>query len=909
MVCSLQLSLFSVTGNINVQFLLGDNENGVFEGTYNITFGIYPSPNMEESQALWTETHDLIITQGKVSQILGTKTALDYHLFKSDKLYFGLSFEELSDRVFVPLISVPAAVVSKYSVYAREIEYTADWMKVNTQNHRVGIGITQNLTVPFQVVGSANITSVNATGELHSPDGYNIHQLDYLKLVNLDDYSLSPYDGFNTPTVDVVYVTNERNVGVGIYDVSQIDINAQLHVSGNLKVDEGNISGRSDLYFVGTANAVSNFNTTGDPSPKLIWDSNKSVFRAGFSSGDKWDINRNGNYSAAFGSDNQVSGEYGFSAGQDNIVKKIHGIAFGKSNHVEHSHSGILGGASNLIYLTSEPTTGGYMTIGGGMNNKLKGDYGFIGGGSDNEVLDDSEYASIVGGKKNIINASSDYSVILSGENNQIWGAHSIAMGKNAQIGASGTPHDGVFMFADSTVQGTAPLQSSYPNQFVVHATNGILFGLSGFDHKADLVIDEFSPSKTYPPGSELVKPHTIRTAGDIVAADGDGKLGYLVGDGTFITNVSSVWKSKNNTIFAPTQRIAVGVDYENGDSSYPDDTRLYLKGSSDYHSNIRIESINGGLLDVGVNGSDSVIESNNQLLFKRSGTDIFEITNNDEVYFKFNVGINKPNPNVALDVDGSARITGGLESTSGTITANAFVGNGSEISNLQVSYMVPNKNGAKHLVMSNEGRVAIGQVALDYYDDSSSNSVDALLHIGSSSNATPHIRLDGSDSSNAFTTMTSDGSFDLTFHNYDNETDKIFFIKSKKDATEKSLVRVTAKGHVGILMDPPGEDALSVSGNVWAKTFEGNGRLLTAVQLDSKQTKSVIFEQTTTFETMVKLKPRNHDDPPSCTITDVGSIYSIYSGTNNSGPVAICACIDENNQKNLTGPDDEDCK
>ena len=45
------------------------------------------------------------------------------------------------------------------------------WMKVNTVNYRVGIGITQNLTVPFQVVGSANITSVNATGELHRPDG------------------------------------------------------------------------------------------------------------------------------------------------------------------------------------------------------------------------------------------------------------------------------------------------------------------------------------------------------------------------------------------------------------------------------------------------------------------------------------------------------------------------------------------------------------------------------------------------------------------------------------------------------------------------------------------------------------------------------------------------------------------
>ena len=62
MLCLFQFSAFSVTGNINVQFLLGDSDNGVFEGTYNITFGVYPSPNMEVNESLWKETHQLIIT-------------------------------------------------------------------------------------------------------------------------------------------------------------------------------------------------------------------------------------------------------------------------------------------------------------------------------------------------------------------------------------------------------------------------------------------------------------------------------------------------------------------------------------------------------------------------------------------------------------------------------------------------------------------------------------------------------------------------------------------------------------------------------------------------------------------------------------------------------------------------------
>tara|TARA_B100000674_G_scaffold499258_2_gene543312 strand:+ start:10288 stop:13020 length:2733 start_codon:yes stop_codon:yes gene_type:complete len=897
MVCSLQFSLFSVTGNVNVQFLLGDNENGVFEGTYNITFGIYPSPNMEESQALWKERHELIITQGKVSQILGTKTVLDYHLFKSDKLYVGLSFEELSDRVFVPLISVPASVVSKYSVYAREIEYTADWMKVNTQNQRVGIGITQNLTVPFQVIGSANITSVNATGELHSPDGYNVHQLDYLKLVNLDDYSLSPFDSpsrtsNNSPTKDVVFVTTSGNVGVGIYVTA--DITEQLHVSGNLKVDNGTFSGQSSMHLVGDAGNV----LTDQDGLQLMWDSNKAVFRAGYSSGGNWSIDQNGNYSAAFGLDNEVSGHYGFSAGQDNTVNTIHGIAFGKSNQVAHRFSGILSGEAHRIYATTD-TNGGYMTIAGGKDNSLTGDYGFIGGGNGNQVLDDSKYASIVGGKSNIIYGSSDYSVILGGKNNEIYGDYSVAMGKNAQIGSSLEAHDGVFMFADSTVQQGATLRSYYPNQFLVHAINGILFGLSDFNHKVDLEIDEF---KTYPPSTQTVKDHTIRTAGDIVAADENGNLGYLVGDGTYITNVSSLWMSNSadSSVYLDTQRVGIGAD----NSAVPATAILYLKENA-FPSNIRIESDSAGLLDVGVDGEDSVIESSNQLLFKRSGTDIFEITNNNEFYSKVNVGINKPNPEHALDIDGTVKITEGLESggltTSGTITANAFVGDGSGITDAQVSYMVPGSasaiSGQKHLVMSNDGFVAIGQVALDYASSSSSRTVDALLHVGDAGSTQLKLEKTGDG---RFTTMTSGAQFDLTFHNYYTDTDNIFSINSKKTDSQTSLVMVSAKGHVGILKDPTAEDALSVSGNVSATTFSGNGEYITNVQLDSDQSTQITFNSIITFKEMLKLEPHNHNDPPSCTAADVGSIYSIYSGDTNSGSVAICACIAEGTRKNL---------
>ena len=277
----LYIPLHAVSGNVNVQFLIGDSDNGTFQGDYHITFGIFAEPNVAKEKAIWKETHKLVITEGKISQVLGKQTPIDYHLFKPDQLYIGLFFEEITDTLFVPLISVPAAVVSKYSIYAKEIEHTENWFKVNTVNHRVGIGITENLTVPLEVVGSANITSVNATGEIHSPDGYNIHKLDYMKLVNLDDYSLSPYDYNNdTPTVDTVFVTTERQVGVGIYVTSNIE--EQLHVSGNLKVDHGSYLGISNLQLAGDAGAtVEAYNDTN----QLIWDSNKGFFHAGYGSG------------------------------------------------------------------------------------------------------------------------------------------------------------------------------------------------------------------------------------------------------------------------------------------------------------------------------------------------------------------------------------------------------------------------------------------------------------------------------------------------------------------------------------------------------------------------------------------------------------------------------------------------
>ena len=89
----------------------------------------------------------------------------------------------------------------------------------------------------------------------------------------MDDYSLSPYDfDDDTPTIDVVFVTTERHVGVGIYVTA--DINEQLHVSGNIKIDNGGLLGKSNLELFGNGGPTTE---AYNDDNQLIWDSVKGL--------------------------------------------------------------------------------------------------------------------------------------------------------------------------------------------------------------------------------------------------------------------------------------------------------------------------------------------------------------------------------------------------------------------------------------------------------------------------------------------------------------------------------------------------------------------------------------------------------------------------------------------------------
>ena len=874
---------------------LGNTETGVMEGNYTVTFSLLTSRDQPLNEAIWNESHTIYITQGKVSEVLGQKRPLNYHLFKGDDVFLSLSFQEIDDTVTVPLISVPGAVVAKYSDYARELEYTESWMKVNTVNHRVGIGITQNLTVPFQVVGSANITSVNATGELHSPDGYNVHQLDYLKLVNLDDYSLSPYDApsrtdNNAPTRDVVFVTTVGNVGVNI-DVTA-NIQEPLHVSGNLKVDHAAIKGNSNIELVGTSLASTG---TYNSEKQLIWNSQKGFFRAGESSSSKWSSENSGNYSVAFGKGNEVSGDYGSAAGGDNTVSRPYSVvAGGLENTVAVKESGVLSGKSNNV----NTAVNGGTVIAGGNNNETRSDYVFIGAGQNNQILATSDHASILGGKNNVIHAGSNYSAILGGNGHEIYGQYSYVLGQNSRVGNSNSSTDGVFIFADTS--STDEFRNNKANQFLIRAKNGVMVGLNDVNMNVPRFIKDDEENRKFPPeNAPQVEDHTIWSAGDIVAAkitdSGQLEFNYLVGDGRFITNISSLWQgdSTNQSVYVENKRVGIGG---NNDAD-PKDSSLFIKQTVDHPAIIKIQSnaVDPSALLIGFNDQNKALiqnNSNSSMLFKYKANTVAEMTANDngEFYIHSNVGVGVENPDDKLDVEGSAQITGKLNvaeiEASATITANAFVGDGSQLTDVPVWYMTPSDGTpARQLVLNNDGLVGIGAVT---------SNIQASLHIGESNSNIPQLRLEDTTASNRYTTMTSSNHFNLTFHNVAISDTKIIDFVREKDDSSSQLLSIRANGNVGIGKDPATAFKLDVNGNVNATKFFGNGSELSDVQLNAIQNNAVTFNATVELNDVLKLNPSNSDP---CDADSAGSLYTKNEMLNGTNVIALCFCTGNNSR------------
>ena len=356
--------------------------------------------------------------------------------------------------------------------------------------------------------------------------------------------------------------------------------------------------------------------------------------------------------------------DYSFAVGKSNIIA-INAISStitgGESNEVYKPYSGILSGQDNKI----EDEGAGFSVISGGYANDIRSNYGFIGSGQNNTIEANSNFSSINGGDGNTIVGHK--SSILGGEENLIYGDFAIALGIYSHVGKNeNDKHDKVFIFSDGST-GSQGVKSTTDQQFIVHAENGLLVGvhdgMDGFQYgnRVELTgletyklpgLDKHYPplasewqdnsqtGETYAEGqaSEITQDerNTIWTAGDIVAiAPNDSgtldppRLGYIVGDGRFLTNISSLWSSNSEekTVYVTDKRIGIGAmnngeyDAQNGVYSDDEHSLLYIKevtdagGGAAFPAVIRWESDTfDTVLDMGVTDEGPIM----RLLIRR---------------------------------------------------------------------------------------------------------------------------------------------------------------------------------------------------------------------------------------------------------------------------------------------------
>ncbi len=435
-------------------------------------------------------------------------------------------------------------------------------------------------------------------------------------------------------------------------------------------------------------------NYGGGDEYKFFFDKSKGAFRAGKVSSTNWDESNIGDYSTAFGEDNQVSGKSSFATGYLNIVSGNYSTVFGYKNDISGNYS-LAGGdyidmsGSYSLAFGLENSVDNNYSLAFGQENSVSGEYA-ITFGADNKIS--SNYSTALGYNNDI---SSNYS-FTSGKDNDLSGTYSSALGHYLKVPSYNEIAIG-FYNTDYT-----PVSASSSDD----ADRLFVIGNGTADNTRSDALIVYKSGNTELNGKLTVAdtlrikdgyhfPTTDGNASQILTTDGNGTLS---------------WTTQNDTLLSD----ADGDTKIQVEESSDEDIIRFDLGGKEYLvlDNGRIETINTGgsvFLGNGAGENDNMSSTHNVFVGHQSGYDNTSGEKNTFIGYQ-----------------------SGYDNTTGE--NNTFIGRRTGYSNTTGSYNVFFGNSAGRLNTTGSYNVFLGRSA--GYNETGSNK----LYIENSNSTSPLI-------------------------------------------------------------------------------------------------------------------------------------------------------------------------
>jgi len=532
--------------------------------------------------------------------------------------------------------------------------------------------------------------------------------------VNLGASSIAGAAGMSFCTISGGY----NNTASG--DTSTIAGGANNVASGSVSAIAGGSSNKAigNVSFVGGG-----FENEARADTSFIGGGKKNIIDANHifgTIGGGFDNLVSNNFGAICGGDSNAVNRYCFVGGghQNRAIGSLTGgcaaIAGGDTNIVSGAYGSIIGGHKNLIYSDYSTIGGGdtnlidnhtdysfigggeenyirnakYVTIAGGYSNQVGGYAGFIGGGYENEIYDSTQYNTIGGGYYNTI-AETDSCFIGGGANNRIDPAsHSSVIGGGGsnyiQTGGltgyatiCGGHIDTIYSEYGAIVGGNHNvIDSRTPNGIIGGGSNNIIGGGPCLGHitiaggQSNIVTGAFS-SIAGGKGNTIYHEYSFIGGGENNTTDSV----YTTVCGGFsneaINTAATVCGGYNN--YANAYASVCGGSNNRAEFWYSN-----VCGGFDNKATHIYSTVCGGYNNQ-VNGEGSVIPGGRENIVNGGYSLAFGngvSVDDDHVVAFYNasapgkLGINNPDPNSALDVNGSVALP--IRNTS-AVTVDVF--------------------------------------------------------------------------------------------------------------------------------------------------------------------------------------------------------------------------------------------